>query len=129
MTPTKAPTPTATPTKPAGSAYKICPLFDQGYGVKSGATFAVQVRVCDAYGRNLSSSKIQVTGLYLIDPATGLHRAISAPFNWRNVFYYSPWYRSYWLYENTRGLHAGTWTMVVKISGDPNLHTIKFRVR
>jgi hypothetical protein len=119
---------------PSSVTYLVCVLFDQTKAVKSGATIAIKLQLCDANGVNLSSPGIAVIATSLIQVSSNAPAAIEDPGNSNpdNNFRFDPTLGGpggYVFNLKTTGLAAGTWRLMFVAGTDPVTHFVDFQVR
>jgi len=114
-------------------SYAIRPLYDQTRATPSGATFPIQVYLCDAGGKDVSSAAValhvtQVAG------GSGYSGAAASPGNanpggnFRFEADLGP-AGGYIFNLKTTGLASGTYTLQFTAGGDPVPHAANFAVR
>jgi hypothetical protein len=108
--------------------YAIRILSTKSWPVQAGATLPIKLQVTDATGNNLSSANLTVTAITLTGPNGQTYTPHAKGWaNLDNVFRHV--HHGYTYDLNTRGLPAGTYTLLVKVGNDPVLHAITFTVR
>jgi hypothetical protein len=96
--------------------------------VHSGESLPIRLEVVNASGHNLSSTHLTVTAISLIGPGGQTYTPqTEGKANFNNVF--RPVCGGYEYNLDTRGLPAGTYTLLVKVGDDPVLHAVTFTVR
>jgi hypothetical protein len=107
--------------------YAVKVLSDTSWPVHVGGVLPIRLQVVDASGNNLSSRDLTVTAISLVGPNgqtyTPQARGHANP---DNVFRHV--HQGYVYNLDTRGLPAGTYTLLVKVGNDPVLHAITFTV-
>ena len=109
--------------------YGIKPILDPSRPFLPGQGVLISLRLVDAADTNRSSARIALTALDIAP--------LSHPWNGQQPNYLLPFlYESrlggsgggYLILLNTRRLTRGTYLLYFRVTGDPTLHTIQFRV-
>lgn len=113
--------------------FGICAEYDQTRSVQGGATFPIQIQLCDADGDNLSSQSIVLHATAIL-AASGVAGPVqdSGNANPDNDFRSvggSGQNAGYIFNLSTKGLATGTYALQFTVSGDPVLHTVMFGVQ
>jgi len=112
--------------------YGVCPLFDQARSVKSGATFPIKLQLCDANGKDLSSSATIVQAM-AVTAVSGFSGTPDAPGNANpdNNFRFDATLGltgGYIFNLSTGGLASGTYSLQFTAGSDPVRHSVNFGV-
>jgi hypothetical protein len=108
------------PDMPAGG-YAICPFYDQFKSSKAGSSVAINVRLCDASGKNLSSPSVQLKIQSLLGPPTGIKPPAPSPFR------YDAGLDGYQSIQ-PGGTAQGTYALYFTAGADPAVHMVQFRI-
>jgi hypothetical protein len=109
-------------------SYAVNILSSTSRPVHAGRALPIKLQVTDVSGNNLSSADLTVTAVTLIGPNGQTYTPhAKGKANSNNLFHRVGQKYKYDL--NTRGLPAGTYTLLVKVGNDPVLHAITFIVR
>jgi len=114
-------------------SYAICPLYDQTRAVKSGATFPIQLYLCDASGNDVSSTAVALQAIQ-ITSTSGYSGGAASPGNanpggnFRFDTTLGP-AGGYVFNLDTGGLAPGTYSLQFTAGGDPLSHAVNFAVR
>ena len=116
---------------PYNVAFGICPLYDSTTAKKAGSTIPIKIQLCDASGRNLSSSSIVVhaTGVTLTSTNAPTALDDSGNANPDFDFRYDSGLGGYIFNLSTKGYGTGTYTLNFTANGDPTTHNTTFAVR
>src|SRR5579884_3734968 len=117
-----SPAPNGPPARdmPAGG-YAICPLYDQFKASKAGSSVAINIRLCDASGKNLSSPSVQLKIQSLLGPPTGIKPPAPSPFR------YDAGLDGYQAIQ-PGGTAQGTYALYFTAGSDPAVHMVQFRI-
>lgn len=117
-----APTPAVdAPAGPPPGGYVICPVSDQFKAHKIGIPVAIQVRLCDGGGKNLSSPAVPLTLQSIVGPPTG------AKVKMPSAFRYVAALNGYEA-DEPPGPANGTYMVYFTAAGDPAVHSVQFRI-
>jgi len=114
--------------------YAICALYDQTAVHQAGSTVPITLQLCDASGKDVSSSSIAVTavGINQISTSTSGTPVASGNANPDNNFRYDSTLGTSggYIYNlSTKGLSAGTWSLSFTVTGDPTAHALLLQIR
>jgi hypothetical protein len=122
---------TATASTTYTSSYGLCLLYDPSKPKKSGSTMPIKLQLCDASGRNLSSSAIVVNAIRV----SLVSDTISGPpedagnANPDGNFRFDPSLGGYVFNLKTTGLPTGTYELSFTAGTDPVVHNTLFQIR
>jgi hypothetical protein len=113
--------------------YGICALYDQTRSVHSGATFPIKIEICDANGKDLSSSSIAVHATQ-VTSVSGFSGPVDDAgnanpddnFRFDNTLGTTG---GYIFNLKTTGLGPGTYSLQFTVTGDPVIHSVNFGVK
>lgn len=113
--------------------YNVCLLYDPTKSKNSGAVFPIKVQLCDAAGRDLSSSGIvlHAAGMTSVSGFSGPADSVGDA-NPDNDFRFDPTLGStggYIFNLSTKGLSPGTYALQFAATGDPITHAVSFGIR
>jgi hypothetical protein len=107
--------------------YAVKVLSDTSWPVHAGGVLPIRLQVADASGDNLSSAHLTVTAISLVGPNGQTYTPHARGHaNLANEFRHV--HQGYVYNLDTRGLPAGTYTLLVKVGDDPVLHAVTFTV-
>jgi hypothetical protein len=111
--------------------YNICLLYDATMAKNSGSTFPIKIQLCDASGKNLSSSAITLQAQSVTMVGTNAPAPLddSGDANPGFYFRYDPTLPGYIYNLSLNGISAGTYNLNFTASGDPVLHGARFQVK
>ncbi|HLG74117.1 MAG TPA: C39 family peptidase [Chloroflexota bacterium] len=120
--------PTPTPVTPASDApagppaggYRICPVSNPFEPHKVGSPVAIQLRLCDAAGANLSSPAVPLTLQSMVGPPNSKAR-MPGPFRYVASF-------NGYEADEAPGPADGTYMVYFTAGGDSTVHSIQFRI-
>lgn len=133
-TPTPTPTPTPAPTPSPTPAYEIRVLYDEEKAHLKGSTIPFKLQLIDAAGVNQSSPDVVVTAVgmqQLSDFAPG-QVAEDGQEEAENNFRFDPFLGETGGYKynfKTTGLQTGSYVLLLRVSGDPITHGIRFQIK
>ena len=112
-------------------SYNICLLYDSTMAKKSGSTFPIKIQICDANGKNLSSSAIAVQAQSVTMVSTSAPAPLddSGDANPDFDFRYDPTLPGYIYNLSLKGISTGTYNLNFTVSGDPVPHSAQFQVK
>lgn len=114
-------------------AYGVCVLYDQTRSVNSGATFPIKLYLCDAGGKDVSSSGIVVhaNGITNVSGSVGPVESPGSANPDNNFRFDSTQGPSggYIFNLSTTGLATGTYSMQFTAGSDPTSHSVNFGVK
>lgn len=113
--------------------YNVCLLYDPTKSKNSGAVFPIKVQLCDAAGRDLSSSGIvlHAAGMTSVSGSAGPADSVGDA-NPDNDFRFDPTLGStggYIFNLSTKGLSPGTYALQFTATGDSITHAVSFGIR
>jgi microsomal dipeptidase-like Zn-dependent dipeptidase len=116
---------------PYNAAFGICPLYDSTTAKKAGSTIPIKLQLCDAAGRNLSSSSIVVHATEVTLTSTNAPAALDDAGNANPDFdfRYDAGLGGYVFNVSTKGYRTGTYALSFTANGDPTIHQTTFAVR
>jgi hypothetical protein len=116
-------------------SYKICALYDQTQVKKAGSTIAIKLELCDAGGRNVSSSGVTVQATYLmylsgsvpnVTPDDSGNANPDQDFRFDGSLATGGAY----IYNlSTKGLSPGQWGLFFTAGADPTPHSVDFLLK
>jgi hypothetical protein len=114
--------------------YGLCLLYDSTKSVQSGATIPIKLYLCDASGKDLSSSSITLhaTGVTQVSSSASTVLETSTSANPDSDFRYDSTLgpSGGYIYNlSTKGLGTGTYRLSFTVTGDPSTHTAQFEVK
>jgi sugar lactone lactonase YvrE len=112
-------------------SYAVCLLYDPSAPLRIGVVAPVWVTLCDANGRNVSSSTVALKAIELVNVATGAVTRPRSAFPPFDAFYYVPWpgRGSYVFPLVTLGLQPGQYELRFRAGVDPTVHVAPLRLR
>lgn len=120
----------ATPTH----RYQVCLSYDQTRPVRSGATLAIKLLLCDDVGSDVSSSLMTLHATGIVLTSTSVAGDVQAPGNANpdNDFQFDPTLGSSGGYRfnlSTKGLTTGSYILNFVVTGDSHIYAAPFQVR
>ena len=114
--------------------YAICALYDQTAVHQAGSTVAIKLELCDASGKDVSSSSIAVTavGINQISTSASGTPVASGNANPDNNFRYDSTIDTTggYIYNlSSKGMSTGTWSLSFSVTGDPTAHSVLLEIR
>jgi hypothetical protein len=113
------------------ATYQTAVLFDTTRSFKSGSTIPIKVRLLNGAGGNVSSPLVAVNAKQLRRDSTSTTAALqdAGNANGDRNFRYDSAVGGYIYNLSTKGLKAGTHTLVFTAAGDTQHHGLQFQVR
>jgi hypothetical protein len=112
--------------------YNTCLLYDPTKAHRAGSTVPIRFQLCDAGGLNVSAAAIVVTATSVSLASSDTSRPVVDSGNANpgtNFRYDASLGGGYVLNLSTRGLRTGTYSLTIRVAGDPSVHTVPFRIR
>jgi CSLREA domain-containing protein len=115
-------------------AYNICPQYDQGHSVKSGATIPIKLDLCDINGADQSASGIVVhaTGVAMVSTNASELLQDAGNANPDDDFRFDSTLGTtggYIFNLSTSGYPSGTFALQFTAGSDPTPHVTQFQVK
>jgi Tol biopolymer transport system component len=116
---------------PVVPSYNVCPLYDATKAKKSGSTYPIQIRLCDASGANLSSPSIVVHAVGVTQLSTNAPGTLDDAGNSNPDFdfRYDATLAAYVFNLKTTGFATGTYSLAFTAGADPALHSALFQIK
>jgi hypothetical protein len=113
------------------TTFGTCLLYDPGVAKKSGSTYPIKLRLCDAAGRNLSSPSIvlRATGITQTNTSAAGPLDDSGDANPDFDFRYDASFGGYIFNLKTTGLTTGTYNLHFTAGSDSIAHAAPFSVK
>ncbi|MCC7181088.1 MAG: hypothetical protein IT177_22105 [Acidobacteria bacterium] len=105
-------------------SYAVCLHYDPSSPIRIGPVAPVWLGLCDANGNNVSSSRVALRAIELVNVATGEVTRPVSPLPPFDAFYYVPWpgRGSYVFPLVTWGLQPGQYQLRFRAGVDPTVH-------
>lgn len=112
-------------------SYAVCLHYDASAPLRIGPVAPIWLSVCDATGRNVSSSSVALRAIELVNVATGEVTRPRSPLPPFDAFYYLPFpgRGSYVFPLITLGLQPGQYELRFRAGVDPTVHVAPLRLR
>jgi hypothetical protein len=114
--------------------FRTCLLYDPSRPVKSGWPLLIILELCDANGKDVSSSQIKLKAVSIVPAGTNAQGA-TQPSGFASScknFLFIPWPRSkgWYIYAlNTKGLQAGRYLLNFTVSADTGSYSVPFQIK
>jgi hypothetical protein len=111
--------------------YGVCLLYDETQAKKSGSTVPIKLQLCDAGGRNYSSSDISLhaRGVMLLGTDDTGPAEDAGNANPDQAFRFDPALAGYIFNLKTTGYGMGVYGLTFTVGDDPTIRVAEFRVR
>jgi WD40 repeat protein len=112
-------------------SYQVCLLYDSTKAKKSGSTYPIQIRLCDANGQNVSASPIVVHATAVTQVSTNASGTLDDAGNSNPDFdfRFDATTASYIFNLKTTGFATGTYALAFTAGTDPVVHTAMFQIK
>lgn len=116
---------------PPAVSYNVCLLYDPNKAKKSGSTYPIQIQLCDAGGRNVSSPSIVVHAVGVTQLSTNAAGVLDDAGNSNPDFdfRYDAASSSYIFNLKTTGFATGTYALGFTAGADPVTHSAPFQIK
>lgn len=112
-----------------GTAYSVCPLYNQDTAKKIGSTVPIKLQLCDAGGANLSASAVLVRAVSLVKVSDNTTSVVEDAGN-ANPDDNFRFDEDHYIFNlKTSGLQPGTYRIQLKAGDDPTTHTVSIQLR